>query len=203
MTYRSCRVCWLFAVLVLAMVSCGDDGGGDEESACGGEGAGCDDGDACTVNERCTGGRCVGEPLDCSSLDDVCVVGVCDPDEGCVTENAPDGTGCDDGMSCTTEDVCTGGTCDGTPVDCAVAEDDCNVAECSEAEDGACVRTPGANDVNCTTNCTEGGMCNGGTCSGGTPLDGEPEGPDGDETCSDYLDNDCDELFDDDDPDCQ
>lgn len=46
----------------------------------------CDDGDSCTVNDACTGGRCAGT-------------------------TAVDGTACDDGNACTTADACHAGTC--------------------------------------------------------------------------------------------
>jgi cysteine-rich repeat protein len=62
---------------------------GSEPSTCAPVAGPCDDGDACTVADRCDAGRCAGTP-------------------------ATDGTACDDGNACTTADVCTRGLCAGT-----------------------------------------------------------------------------------------
>jgi hypothetical protein len=85
---------------------------------CGGvpkpEGTPCNDDDICSVKSACLGGICTTtEPLDCSILDGLCVIGVCDFDAGCVTAPAPDGTPCDDGTVCTTGEACKGGVCGG------------------------------------------------------------------------------------------
>ena len=66
-------------------------------------GAPCDDGDACTLDDRCDGnGSCVGgAPLVC---DGACLA--CDPMAGCVPK--PVSAGCDDGDACTTGDHCGG-----------------------------------------------------------------------------------------------
>ncbi len=61
---------------------------------CGGDGAcvyetrvgACDDGDPCTVDDACDGGRCEAAALDCSHLDAACSAGVCDGQGGCTVE---------------------------------------------------------------------------------------------------------------------
>ncbi len=95
------------------------------------EGA-CDDGNACTVNDVCTGGTCVGELRFCDD-GNPCTTDSCDPATGCV--HTPNGHTCDDGNPCTTGDVCSQGVCAGSgscecdaAIDCAAYDDDdlCN-----------------------------------------------------------------------------
>jgi len=81
----------------------------------------CDDGDACTLADRCDGaGRCVaGTVRDCSSLTDACGDGACDPETGeCGRVPRPDGTPCDDGDACTAIDACKAGACKGSGTAC-------------------------------------------------------------------------------------
>ncbi len=75
--------------------------------------ADCDDGDACTVGDVCGGGSCTpGDPVVCPVPDQCHDAGTCDPGTGtCSTPEKPDGTGCDDGNSCTIGDACHGGVC--------------------------------------------------------------------------------------------
>ena len=47
----------------------------------------CDDGDLCTVNDTCDNGTCSGAVKDCSSLDDQCNLGACDPGTGNCIQN--------------------------------------------------------------------------------------------------------------------
>jgi cysteine-rich repeat protein len=52
--------------------------------------------------------------------------------------------------------------------------------------------------------CDDGNIVNGDCCSSACTVEaGTPEGPMGDGTCSDGLDNDCDTLIDAADPNCQ
>ena len=75
----------------------------------------CDSGDLCLEDEACDSGVCSGgDPVDCSDLDDACVVGVCNPDDGaCETMPANEGDPCDDQDACTVMDACVDGTCMG------------------------------------------------------------------------------------------
>jgi hypothetical protein len=84
-------------------------------------GSPCNDGDACTVGEHCSGGGNVclsGSPRDCSGS---CLSGACDSQRGCLP--APLGTACDDGNACTVGDRCSGaGVClAGSPLTCVGA----------------------------------------------------------------------------------
>ena len=72
----------------------------------------CDDGNACTTGDRCSGGRCTGgASLGCDD-GKPCTTDRCDPRAGCV-HDANDAAACDDGDACTT-DRCAGGVCVGT-----------------------------------------------------------------------------------------
>jgi hypothetical protein len=69
--------------------------------------ASCDDGDACTTADTCSGGTCVGgAPPDCDDSN-VCTDDSCDSVTGCVNTN--NAIACDDGDACTTADTCSGG----------------------------------------------------------------------------------------------
>ncbi|UCC31583.1 MAG: hypothetical protein JSU86_04750, partial [Phycisphaerales bacterium] len=99
----------------------------------------CDDGDACTTNDTCINGVCLGgSPPDCND-GDVCTDDSCDPDTGCVHVNNHDP--CDDGDPCTLMDVCDGqGNCVGTDIDTwpCTSDVDCFGALCNQ-QTGFCV----------------------------------------------------------------
>ena len=75
----------------------------------------CDDGDACTVGDTCSGGLCQAQPLVCYD-DEPCTLDGCDPAVGC--QFLPAAGVCDDGDPCTAGDACDGGTCAGTGILC-------------------------------------------------------------------------------------
>jgi hypothetical protein len=109
-------------------------------------GAECNDGDICTVSDRCAQGACIGTALDCSD-DNACTSDECDAFSGtCVNaplEDAP----CDDGDVCSGPDVCADGVCTSTPSECP----SCTVDEdCKGLDDGnACNGTVGCNAGTC------------------------------------------------------
>jgi len=87
----------------------------------------CDDGDACTTADTCSGGVCVGgPPLDCDDQN-VCTDDSCDPASGCVYVNNTDP--CDDGDPCTINDICTDGQCVGM-LDPENSDNDCAPDAC-------------------------------------------------------------------------
>ncbi len=135
----------------------------------------CNDGDACTRDDACWEGICTGTGKDCSMYNGLCKVGECDPVTGqCGSEPEEDGTDCQDGLYCTEGDSCRGGLCVGSARDCG-DQDGCTVDSCNDVSD-----------------CCEHVL---------VPRPGE-EGPVGDGTCADGLDNDCDGLTDGLDPNC-
>src|SRR5439155_149351 len=65
----------------------------------------CDDGNACTTNDQCSGGSCVGgDAPDCDDHD-ICTTDSCDMTLGC--QHANNTVACNDGVACTTDDHCT------------------------------------------------------------------------------------------------
>ena len=132
-------------------------------------GASCDDGDACTVGDKCSDGVCTtGGPKDCSAFDSACTVGVCGDDGECTASPFEDGTACDDGDACTSGDACERGFCfGGPPKDCSGLTSACVVGVCDRA-DGECTTAPAANGKSCDDGnlCTVGDQCVGGVCQG-------------------------------------
>ena len=99
--------------------SCDPATGACIHDAPGADGVSCDDSDACTFADSCSGGACDGIVIDCEDFND-CTADSCDLATGmCVHDAAPmEGSGCDDGASCTTATTCSAGECLGT-VNCA------------------------------------------------------------------------------------
>jgi fibro-slime domain-containing protein len=119
----------------------------------------CDDGDLCTINDRCLNGQCVGEIKNCGSGPSaVCSDGQCDPNTGDCTvlhNNDP----CDDGNACTESDQCLQGLCLGTPITCN---------DHNECTDDTCSPTSGCSFVNNNNKCFVDddveGWCSQGSC---------------------------------------
>ncbi len=107
-------------------------------------------GDPCRVDKTCLAGACEGgNPKDCSQLDAGCEIGVCDPPTGiCLTENAPAGASCGNGVT-----ECQEGFCDGN---------------------GICKAEPSAMGLACNDHdaCTATEGCSLGVCDNGTPVPG-------------------------------
>ncbi len=113
------------------------------------DGTGCDDGDACTLEDKCKEGTCVpGAPKDCDDKD-ACTKDSCDPGSGaCGHEYQPQfgccasDADCDDADPCTVEECVThqcvrsGEPGGATGVGCASVTG-CSAGFCSE-EDGGC-----------------------------------------------------------------
>lgn len=121
----------------------------------------CTDFSACTVVDTCVDGVCLGRALSCDD-DNPCTDDLCDPATGCLNEptrdcddgnpctvdvcgpngcmhqDALDGTFCDDFEVCTMADICFGGACIGVSIPDGTMCDDnepCSKAErCIEGE---------------------------------------------------------------------
>jgi hypothetical protein len=79
------------------------------------DGTACDDGNACTRTDTCTGGQCRGtDPLVCAAAAPCRDAGRCDPRTGqCLGAPLADGVACDDGDVCSVGDACVAGACRG------------------------------------------------------------------------------------------
>ncbi len=127
-------------------------------------GSGCNDGDACTVSDVCTGGKCVGKTKNCSQLDSACSKGVCSGGS-CVKTTVNSGGGCSDGDPCTSGDICVSGKCKGKSKNCSALNGACKVGVC---QGGACVPKNKANGTSCSDGdvCTSKDKCSNGKCAG-------------------------------------
>ncbi len=129
-------------------------------------GAGCDDGDPCTVNDQCSAQAvCAGGDKDCSGAGDQCNLGLCNAGTGaCEPDALPNGTGCDDTLFCTDVDECSGGVCAGAGDPCTQG-DQCSDA-CNEAADD-CFDDAGTPCDDANT-CTVDDQCDGAGFCGAT-----------------------------------
>jgi len=124
------------------------------------EGAGCEDGSACTMDSVCVAGACIGTSLACID-GNVCSDDRCDTTAGCLfTANT---ASCDDANACTTGDVCAAMTCAGVTMTCndgnACTDDGCDIVT-------GCVFTANAAPCDDGNLCTSGDTCAGGACAG-------------------------------------
>ncbi len=139
------------------------------------DGTPCDDGSVCTGPDLCVAGACEGAAIvgcctsdaDCDDAN-ACTADTCDPGTGiCQNDgSAMDGSGCDDGLYCTTGDVCGSGACGGSPRDCSALDGTCTVGTCNESA-GACEADPANEGGACTDDgdaCTDD-VCQGGSCA--------------------------------------
>ena len=122
--------------------------------------AACDDGQACTEEDRCSDGVCAGAPVDCDDLNS-CTFDACDPETG-ACEHVPVSSTCDDGDPCTLGDACVVGVCVVEPVDCDDGEV-CTHDTC-DPETGACVHAPADGPCDDGDPCAGEGQCQAGLC---------------------------------------
>jgi hypothetical protein len=171
------------------------------------EGFSCDDGDLCSIGDKCIEGLCTGGvPLLCKD-DNPCTDDSCDPLLGCL--HSPNALSCNDGNVCTAGDTCLAGECAaGEPLIC----DDSNVCNgletCDPAvgcqsgvllvcadDDDVCTDTdcqPGAgcvttlNQAYCDDGdpCTIGDQCHLGSCQADGNLDCDDGNECTDDTCN-------------------
>lgn len=75
----------------------------------------CDDSDVCTNGETCNGtGTCNGgAAVVCQQPGNLCLYAACVNPTGCVTNEQPTGTACDDGTACSRTSSCGKGQCNG------------------------------------------------------------------------------------------
>jgi hypothetical protein len=145
----------------------------------------CDDGDACTVNEFCTGGVCGGGlPRPCDDQQP-CTLDLCNSVTGCYFQNDP---------TCRNQDCQTGDDCDDG--------DTCTIDTCVPFL-RACYNTPRAGCGPCTTDaqCNDNDPCTFDVCGAGrrcehpidvtcgaTPCDSNDDCDDEDDCTLDFCD---------------
>ena len=147
------------------------------------EGAACDDGQFCTIEDTCDGmGVCVGgPPNDCGMMPSQCNEIQCDEDsDSCGEVGSMNGTPCQDPNNlCLKGSTCNSGACiGGTLDDCFFfpVPNDCHVATCNP-QNGMCeaVVDPTKDGQPCADSmdlCTVNKTCdNMGNCQGGSPKD--------------------------------
>jgi|GEM_PF-1721471 len=135
------------------------------------DGNSCADDDLCDGDEVCQAGLCMdGDPVDCSSVDDPCLVAQCNINTGACDLALPDETSCADGELCDGDEVCRNGACeDVAPVDCSGVDDPCLQSACNPATGGCDL------PVDDNTSCADGELCDGDeTCQDGVCTDGAP-----------------------------
>lgn len=135
------------------------------------DGAICDDGNACTVNDSCNAGSCMaGMQMACVALDECHDAGLCDSATGmCSNPAKPNGTTCSDGNACTINDRCIAGTCNsGGAMPCA-ALDQCHIAGVCDSTTGACSNPEKPEGTICDDGnlCTVKDNCIAGACIAG------------------------------------
>jgi|GEM_PF-2004257 len=143
----------------------------------------CDDGQACSANDHCLDGVCVGDsPLSCDD-GNPCTTDGCDDLAGCV--HYPNSLPCDDGNACTLRDVCSEGVCrSGPEADC----DDMNICT-----DDSCDPASGCIYANNQLPCDDGQLCStndrcvNGVCVGESDKDCDDKNPCTEDSCDDAL----------------
>ncbi|MEL6181841.1 MAG: hypothetical protein AAFS10_22970, partial [Myxococcota bacterium] len=153
----------------------------------------CDDGNACTTNDRCSNRMCAG--VDTSAVDcndgNVCTDDRCEPVGGCIS--TPNTAACDDGNACTTNDRCSNRMCAG--VDTSAV--DCN--DGNVCTDDSCNAVSGCVNTFNVAPCDDGVFCNGedscaqGSCRvhGGDPCGSQVCVEEGEQCVECVTDGDC------------
>lgn len=122
----------------------------------------CDDGDACTADDACFEGTCMGTLATCDD-GNACTSGTCDPETGECEWEPTDGS-CDDGDPCSVGDICNDGVC--TAGSETLGCDDDNGCTDDVCEPGIGCTFPLLDGAACDDGdaCTDGDVCGGGTC---------------------------------------
>ena len=131
-------------------------------------GAACDDGQACTVDDVCTLGTCLGKAKICDD-NSSCTIDSCDGISGnCVHTPVIGNLPCEDGSKCTADDKCDNGVCMGKTISCN--DDNPCTDDICEAQTG-CFGLPVSGSCEDGNKCTSNDSCANGVCVGGTATD--------------------------------
>ncbi len=130
----------------------------------------CNDGNACTVTDRCSAGGCVGSaPVMCAASDQCHDAGVCDSATGICSKPAKqNGVKCDDANKCSNGDACQDGACTPTSQVLCSAADSCHTVGVCDPTSGGCTNPAKADGATCNDGLTCFGpdVCAGGKCVG-------------------------------------
>ena len=133
----------------------------------------CSDGDACSLNDLCKDGQCLGKVLNCDD-NNPCTSDDCDKNLACTHLATPQAK-CDDGDACTQSDGCNSGWCKGSPLNCA-DDNPCTSDGCNPVS--GCQYDPGPSGGPCLDSnaCAQDKHCSSGSCQGAPVLcgDGNP-----------------------------
>ena len=121
----------------------------------------CNDGDACTTNDACQMGECIGAPVICNDLNP-CTDDSCAGPDGCVFE--PNSKSCNDNNKCTVDDKCVGGVCTATAMMVCDDSNPCTDQTCDPLL--GCVSEFNENPCDDGDVCTAGDQCAQGSCAG-------------------------------------
>jgi formylglycine-generating enzyme required for sulfatase activity len=137
-----------------------DPGTGDCSFVPNHEGFLCDNGNACTVNDKCIAGECAGgSNVNCND-GNPCTDDSCETEVGCLYDN--NGVPCNDGDLCTTEDLCVGGLCVGGPAPDCDDGNECTTDSCDPGQ--GCTQEAALGECDDGNACTEGDHCEEGKC---------------------------------------
>jgi hypothetical protein len=141
--------------------------------------ADCNDGNLCTLADKCSQGTCQGtQAVNCND-DNLCTTDSCTPLQGCIHtfNSAP----CDDQDACTIGEKCELGQCaSGGQLNCNDGNV-CTLDSC-DAKVG-CEFVPTAGACSDTNACTVGDACLDGECAAGEPLNCDDNNPCTLDTC--------------------
>ncbi len=130
------------------------------------EGGACDDGNACSMADKCSGGQCLGNvALSCDD-GNVCTTDSCDPNGGCQHTAIPNC--CQQNADCNDNNLCTTDSCDAGSGQCSnvtVTYVDVPPSLCQQwvCQDGNKTAVPANDDVACD----DGNACTADSCGPG------------------------------------
>jgi cysteine-rich repeat protein len=136
------------------------------------DGAPCEDGLFCTIEDTCSDGVCkAGMEFPCKGSTEECVLLVCDETEQeCVGGTVQNGSPCTSDDPCSSNAICQNGLCLGAPKDCSATPlpNECNTAVCDPLQNGDCVIVPTIDGLPCVVGdpCESDKACLAGTCVG-------------------------------------
>ncbi|MBL8785934.1 MAG: hypothetical protein JNJ59_13620 [Deltaproteobacteria bacterium] len=149
----------------------------------------CEDGNACTVDDICMEGTCVGGATVSCNDNNPCTTDTCTANGGCAHTPIAGGPGsCDDGDPCTVGDFCGSGSCNAGPaLTCKSDGNACTSDTCVSGQ--GCVYPALADTTACSDGnaCTTGDRCQAGVCRPGAAPDCNDNNPCTNDGCDTEL----------------